>query len=93
MFLAFSSGQVTPNQASDWIIHPTTSHTEVIETKTGLKITNGLIERSFRTEGGAGCTVEYRHLVSQQTFLRSLSPEGNITLNGSPFDIGGCEGK
>jgi len=74
-------------------MHPVTSKTQVLPiTSGGLKITNRLIERVFHTKDGAGCTVEYRHLISQQTFPRSLSPEGNITLNGYPFDIGGCLG-
>ena len=75
--------------------------------KTGFTLTNGLIERSFYTLNGvlvasafsltplllgAYCTVELKHLSSKQTFLRGLTPEGNTTLNGQPFDIGGCVG-
>ena len=35
----------------------------------------------------------YKNLVSDQTFFRAISPEANITLNGHPFDIGGCDGQ
>lgn len=59
-----------------------------------IALFNGLIERVFHaTADGGLCTVELRHLVSAQTFFRALSPEANVTLNGSRFDVGGCLGQ
>jgi len=59
-----------------------------------LRLSNGLIERNFFAGAdGAFCTVEYRHLRTQQTFFRAIAPEGNLTLNGTGFDIGGCAGQ
>ena len=56
-------------------------------------LSNGIIERTFFAGAdGAFCTVEYRHLRSHQTFFRALAPEGNTTLNGSAYNIGGCAG-
>jgi hypothetical protein len=58
-----------------------------------IALSNGLIERVFHaTADGGLCTVELRHLVSAQTFFRAMSPEANVTLNGSRYDIGGCLG-
>ena len=59
-----------------------------------ISLANGLIERVFHaTADGGLCTVELRHLLSSQTFFRALSPEANVTLNGSRYDIGGCLGQ
>lgn len=57
-------------------------------------LANGLLERVFFAGAdGAWCTVEYRNQRSGQTFLRALAPEGNLTLNGHRFDLGGCAGQ
>jgi len=59
-----------------------------------LTLANGLVERTFFAGAdGAFCTVEYRHLLSHQTYFRAIAPEGNITLNGTALQIGGCDGQ
>ena len=52
------------------------------------------MERVFvATSDGGLCTVDLRHLLTRQTFFRAISPEANVTLNGSRYDIGGCVGQ
>ena len=59
-----------------------------------LTLSNGLVERTFYAgSDGAFCTVEYRHLLSRQTYFRAIGPEGNMTLNGTGLSIGGCAGQ
>ena len=59
-----------------------------------LTLANGLVERTFFAGAdGAFCTVEYRHLLSHQTYFRAIAPEGNLTLNGTALQIGGCDGQ
>ena len=92
LIISIHLGLGTINQKTDWLIHPVSQPSEVKVTDTGITLTNGIIERSFFIRNGAFCTIEYRHIIAQKTFFRGISPEANITLNGFPFDIGGCEG-
>eukprot|EP00294_Goniomonas_avonlea_P005130 CAMPEP_0114548274 /NCGR_PEP_ID=MMETSP0114-20121206/4894_1 /TAXON_ID=31324 /ORGANISM="Goniomonas sp, Strain m" /LENGTH=871 /DNA_ID=CAMNT_0001732853 /DNA_START=1 /DNA_END=2617 /DNA_ORIENTATION=+ len=84
-------------QSQDWLVHPFTQETTVVESSvpnaTLLTLSNGLVERAFFVQDGAFCTVEYKHMISRQTFFRGISPEANATLDGMPFDIGGCLGQ
>jgi hypothetical protein len=46
----------------------------------------------FQISGGAFCTIEYQLLLKSTTFFRGLSPESNLTLDGRPYNVGGCQG-
>ena len=85
-------------QSKDWLMASTpkamytsraTVTTTTADDSNGARIvtlSNGLIERVFMsTKDGGLCTVELRNLVSSQTFFRAMSPEANVTLNGSRF--------
>ena len=58
-----------------------------------LTLTNGIVERAFLVRGGAFCTVEYRHILADVTYFRAISPEANMTINGTGMDVGGCVGQ
>ena len=80
------------SQQNDWLVHRQDSKTRLLKTASGLKLTNGLIERSFATQpDGYFCTIDLRR--GDRSFFRALAPEANVTLNGQPFDIGGCRGQ
>eukprot|EP00039_Didymoeca_costata_P012855 m.187247 g.187247 ORF g.187247 m.187247 type:complete len:783 (+) comp15603_c1_seq4:121-2469(+) len=91
------------SQSSDWLIHTPESKTTAITISAPspypagskiLQLGNGLIERHFfMGTDFSFCTVEYRHMISGQTFFRALSPEANITVNGTDYDIGMCTGQ
>lgn len=92
VFAVVCHAQIPPSQSTDWLVHPVLTATTLKKDGELIHLTNGLIERSFLIRDGAFCTVEYKHLRSLQTFFRSVSPEANLTLSGSPFDVGGCLG-
>lgn len=80
-------------QETDWLTQESCNvSTTVTFENNVLTISNGLISRSFLTYP-AFCTIEYLRLTPiPYTFLRALAPEGNVTLNSSSFNIGGCLG-
>ena len=100
-----AAGWLTPSaaevaQSNDWLVGGGTTKTATLKVTRGstgeltaLSLENGLVQRAFTVRGGALCTTEYKNLVSEQTYFRAISPEANVTLNGHPFDVGGCEGQ
>lgn len=80
-------------QANDWLLQETCNTTTTVTMNNNvLTVSNGLISRSFLTSP-ALCTIEYQRLTPIPfTYLRALSPEGNLTLNNTPFNLGGCLG-
>jgi len=88
--LPLIAADVMPGQSSDWLVkHRPELKTVLKKTATGVALTNGLIERAFFTKGGAFCTVDLRHVHAEVTYFRAISTEGNVTLNGTGFEIGG----
>ena len=76
------------SQQKDWLVHRQDSKTRLLKTASGLKLTNGLIERSFATQpDGYFCTTDLRR--GERSFFRALSPEANLTVNGHRYNIGG----
>ena len=50
------------------------------------------MERTFATQpDGYFCTTDLRR--GDRSFFRALAPEANLTINGQPFNIGGCLGQ
>jgi len=87
-----STAAAAVSQQKDWLVHGQDSKTRLLKTANGLRLTNGLIERSFATQpDGYFCTIDLRR--GDQSFFRALAPEGNVTLNGQPFNVGGCLGQ
>ena len=80
------------SQQNDWLVRKQDAKTRLVKTASGLKLTNGLIERTFATQpDGYFCTTDLRR--GDRSFFRALAPEANVTLNGQPFNIGGCLGQ
>ena len=71
--------------ANDFLITETgvgVSLTNVSSNDNGyiMSLSNDLVERQFYIgHDGAFCTVELKHQQTGQTYLRSLSPEGNTS--------------
>jgi hypothetical protein len=79
------------SQRSDWLVHTQDAKTRLLKTTNGLKLTNGLVARTFATQtNGYFCTTDLRR--GDRSFFRALSPEANVTLNGQRFNVGGCLG-
>ena len=88
----FSTTAAAVSQQKDWLVRKQDAKTRLVKTASGLKLTNGLVERTFATQpGGYFCTTDLRR--SDRSFFRALAPEANVTLNGQPFNIGGCLGQ
>ncbi len=56
-----------------------------------LVLTNGLAFRKIRLEPNAA-TVEYKNLVTGESYLRSIKPEAEVTINGKVYSVGGLVG-
>jgi len=88
----FSTAAAAVSQQKDWLVHRQDSKTRLLRTANGLRLTNGLIERTFATQpDGYFCTTDLRR--GDRSFFRALSPEANLTINGQRFNVGGCLGQ
>ena len=80
------------SQQNDWLVHRQDSKTRLLKTASGLRLTNGLVERTFATQpDGYFCTTDLRR--GDRSFFRALAPEANLTINGQRYNIGGCLGQ
>ena len=88
----FSTAAAAVSQQKDWLVHRQDSKTRLLKTASGLRLTNGLVERTFAAQpDGYFCTTDLRR--GDRSFFRALAPEANLTINGQRFDIGGCRGQ
>ena len=88
----FSTAAGAVSQEKDWLVHRQDSKTRLLKTASGLRLTNGLVERTFATQpDGYFCTTDLRR--GDRSFFRALSPEANLTINGQRYNIGGCRGQ
>ena len=88
----FSSAAAAVSQQNDWLVRKQDAKTHLVKTASGLRLTNGLVERTFATQpDGYFCTVDLRR--DDRSFFRALAPEANITLNGQRYNVGGCRGQ
>ena len=84
-----ASGWVAQQQ--DWLVNPNTPKPTAVDTSVPGRLTlgNGILARSFALSPCFG-TVELMRTDVQQTFLRGMSPEAIVSLNGTTFNVGGC---
>jgi len=54
-----------------------------------LTLTNGLITRAFTVKNPGFGTIDYRSEVKSRSILRTLFPEGYVTLDGTQYPVGG----
>ena len=87
-----SAAAAAVSQQKDWLVHRQDSKTRLLKTASGLRLTNGLVERTFAAQpDGYFCTTDLRR--GDRSFFRALAPEANVTLNGQRYNIGGCRGQ
>ncbi len=81
-------------ESHDWLVEKITTKANVFrsEDSTSLILSNGLIYREFRMFPNLA-TIAFDHLQTKEGFLRAIKPEGDITLNGKSFQIGGLVGQ
>ncbi len=77
---------------NDWLLNPNSFEAMVTQTEHEVTLSNGLIRRVFRTTPNAA-TVGFDNLMTGETLLRAVRPEGSVTLNGIEYSIGGLAGQ
>jgi len=60
--------------------------------QSGVTLTNGLVSRTFRITPNAA-TVGLDNLMTGESLLRAVRPEGRVTINGVEYEIGGLSGQ
>ena len=83
LFVSRADGALS--QSRDYLVHPSLYEkgSKLLATADTITLTNGIIERIFFFRGGAFCTIEYRHILADVTYFRAISPEANMTINGT----------
>ena len=77
----------------DWLLDPGPYVADVQYDDSGreLILTNGLIERRILLEPAAA-TISLKNLATGEEFVRALSPEARVTIDGASFPVGGLAG-
>lgn len=81
-------------EGQDWLVHPIDREAGVYRSAEGkdLILSNGLIRRTFRLSPNAA-TVGFDNLMTGESIIRGVKPEGRVTLDGKTHDIGGLKGQ
>ncbi|MDP4205028.1 MAG: hypothetical protein Q8859_03440 [Bacteroidota bacterium] len=83
----------TQGITSDWMVMPVKQKAGLFEDKKGnIVLSNGLISRTFSLKPDAA-TIGFDNLMNNEGLLRSVRPEGIITINGNTFKLGGLTGQ
>jgi len=88
------SGPWSPAYCGDWLIDPKPYAAEIQpnEKTHDLTLSNGLAKRVLRLAPNAA-TYSVENLSSGEQLVRAIAPEARITINGTPYVIGGLEGQ
>ncbi len=78
----------------DWLIKPVQAESGVFRTDNvnEIVLSNGLISRTFRIAPNAA-TVNLVNRLTDETVLRGVKPEANVTIDGHMYNIGGLTGQ
>jgi len=78
----------------DWLVDDVGTESGVFRTENENEIvlTNGLISRTFRLKPNAA-TVAFDNLVTGESVIRGIKPEGLVEIDGVPHEIGGLKGQ
>jgi len=77
----------------DWLLDGTNSKAQLYQTTDGkLVLSNGLVSRIFTTKPNCA-TVSLDLLSNNESFLRSVRPEAELTIDGQVFSVGGLVGQ
>ncbi|MBV5314051.1 MAG: hypothetical protein JZU47_12190 [Prolixibacteraceae bacterium] len=78
---------------ADWLIEQTATKTQLFRTEDGkLVLSNGIVSRTFTTKPNCA-TVSLDLLSNNESFLRSVRPEAELTIDGLTFAVGGLVGQ
>ena len=79
---------------ADWLVQPPKERAAVERSADGREVTmsNGLIRRVWRLEPAAA-TVAFDNLMTGESLLRGVKPEGELELDGHKYEIGGLVGQ
>ena len=87
----FVKPAVTTNE--DWLIEPLKAKAQLYGTTDGkLVFSNGLVGRTFAIKPNCA-TVSLDLLTTDESFLRSVRPEAELTINGLTIPVGGLTGQ
>jgi hypothetical protein len=94
LFGLFSCKEQNNLQTNDWLIDGKGFVAKAVQSDDGkeLVISNGLIERRFRTAPNLA-TISINNRITSQNYLRSVRPEAKITVDGQRYTIGGLTGQ
>ena len=86
--------EAAPAPVSDWLLNPAPFKATVQRSADGVEMTlaNGIVRRVFRLQP-ATATVALDNITTGESLVRSVRPEGFVTLNGSQFKLGGLTGQ
>ena len=78
---------------ADWLRDPVDAPARLCQTREGyLVFTNGLVSRTFTLQPNVA-SVGLDELTTHTSFLRSVRPEAEVTLDGQRFEVGGLKGQ
>jgi hypothetical protein len=79
---------------SDWLLSGDGYEARVVADADGktLSIENGLVRRVLWLRPNGAC-VDFQNLMTGQTMLRAVRPEARVTVDGTPFNVGGLVGQ
>ncbi len=87
----FDKSKVTIYQ--DWLVGPVNAKAKLYATADGkIVFSNGLVSRTFTVKPN-GATVSLDLLPDNESFLRSVRPEAEITIGGLTIPVGGLKGQ
>jgi hypothetical protein len=75
----------------DWLLDPTSYKSQITTDQSAqtITLTNGLISRTIDTR--LGTTVNYTNLMTGESIIRAVEPEGSVTLDGETYLLGGVK--
>jgi len=82
------------SSSPDWLIVPVTTpaHLEVRDEGNEVVLANGLVSRTFQTAPNLA-SISFKNLSTGAEYLRAVTPEAAVTINGRRLEIGGLKGQ
>ncbi|MCB0685286.1 MAG: alpha-galactosidase [Saprospiraceae bacterium] len=83
----FSFGQKT-----DWLVNDASFVATAEKDGNRITLTNGLISRTFSLSPNAA-TIAFDNLMTNESVIRGIKPEAEVTLDGTVYAVGGLKGQ
>lgn len=79
---------------TDWLVRKPASKAQVYQSpdQSTIILANGLLKREFVRAPNLAC-ISYKNLINQQDLIRAVKPEAEVTINGTPYRVGGLLGQ